>query len=82
MILPASRRERLSSNNLNEAETPRTFKGFGLFFILVTTNCDFEFQMVLVDNKPVGVIVIRSAMNQPVTFEKTEYIRIGSYTKK
>lgn len=30
----------------------------------------------------VGVLTIQKAVNYPVAFEKTEYIRIGSYTKK
>ena len=36
---------------------------------------------MIMGGKTVGVIVIRAAMNLPVTFEKQEYIRIGSYTK-
>jgi hypothetical protein len=38
MILRVSRLERLNWNNFKEAETPRKIKGFGLFFILVTTK--------------------------------------------
>ena len=30
----------------------------------------------------VGVLIIYRAANQTVMFEKTDYIRVGSYTKK
>ena len=30
----------------------------------------------------VGVLIIRKAINQPISFQKTEFVRIGSYTKK
>lgn len=32
--------------------------------------------------KVVGVLIIYRAANQTVTFEKVDYIRVGSYTKK
>lgn len=34
------------------------------------------------NDKNVGVPIIYRAVNQTVTFEKTDYIRVGSYTKK
>lgn len=34
------------------------------------------------NDKNVGVLIIYRAVNQTVTFEKTDYIRVGSYTKK
>ena len=34
------------------------------------------------NNKTVGVLIIYSATNQTVMFEKADYIRVGSYTKK
>ena len=34
------------------------------------------------DGEIVGVMTIKAAENLPITFEKQEYIRIGSYTKK
>ncbi len=49
---------------------------------LLSSNADFEFSSVDVNNKKVGVLIIYSATNQTVMFEKVDYIRIGSYTKK
>ena len=34
------------------------------------------------NDKNVGVLIIYRAVNQTVTFEKTDYIRVGSCTKK
>ena len=49
---------------------------------LLSQNADFEFQPVLINGKRVGVMTIQPAVMQPVAFEKTAYIRVGSYTKK
>lgn len=49
---------------------------------LLTKNADFEFYNVTMNNLQVGVLIIYSATNQTVMFEKVDYIRIGSYTKK
>lgn len=49
---------------------------------LMSKNTDFEFHSVSMNNKTVGVLIIYRAANQTVTFEKVDYIRIGSYTKK
>ncbi len=49
--------------------------------MMLSKNADFEFHTVELDNKTVGLMIVQRAMNQPVTFEKAEYIRIGSYTK-
>ncbi len=49
---------------------------------LLSQNADFEYQMVKVNDKNVGIIIIRPASAQPVTFAKNAYIRVGSYTKK
>ncbi len=49
---------------------------------LLSKNADFEFHTVSMNNMNVGVLIIYSAVNQTVTFEKTDYVRIGSYTKK
>lgn len=54
---------------------------------LLSSNAEFEFhkvkmhddEMNLVD---VGVLIIHKAMNHTVTFQKIEFIRVGSYTKK
>lgn len=49
---------------------------------LLSKNADFEFHSVPVNGKTVGVLIIYRAANQTVTFEKVDYIRVGSYTKK
>lgn len=49
---------------------------------LLSRNADFEFHSVPIDDKVVGVLIIYRATNQTVTFERVDYIRIGSYTKK
>lgn len=49
---------------------------------LLSPNADFEFHNVLISDKNVGVLIIYRAVNQTVTFERTDYIRVGSYTKK
>lgn len=49
---------------------------------LLSKNADFEYQTVEMDNVTVGVMKIQCATSQPVTFQKNEYIRVGSYTKK
>lgn len=49
---------------------------------MLSKNADFEFYMVDVNNKSVGVLIIHRAVNQTVMFEKVDYIRIGSYTKR
>lgn len=48
----------------------------------LSRNADFEFHLVDMNGKSVVVLIIYKATNQPVMFEKTEYIRVGSYTKK
>ena len=49
---------------------------------LLSDNAEFEFDSVATPKGTVGVLTIQKATNYPVAFEKTEYIRIGSYTKK
>lgn len=49
---------------------------------LLSQNADFEFHTVSVNDKKVGVLIIYKATNQTVAFEKVDYIRVGSYTKK
>lgn len=49
---------------------------------LLSKNADFEFHMVQIDGKDVGVLIIYRAANQTVMFEKIDYVRVGSYTKK
>lgn len=49
---------------------------------LLSKNADFEFYDTEVDGKHVELIRIHKALNEPVAFQKTDYIRSGSYTKK
>ena len=49
---------------------------------MLSNNTEFTFQSGKVNNKNVGVLIIYKAANQTVMFQKTDYIRIGSYTKK
>ena len=49
---------------------------------LLSRNADFEFHSVPMDDKIVGLLIIYRATNQTVTFEKVDYIRVGSYTKR
>lgn len=49
---------------------------------LLSDNAEFEFTSVSTPKGTVGVLTIQKAAIYPVTFEKTEFIRIGSYTKK
>lgn len=49
---------------------------------LLSSNCEFEFHDVNMNNKMVVVLIIYRATYQTVTFKKVDYIRVGSYTKK
>ena len=49
---------------------------------LLSKNADFIFQAADIDGKHVELIIISKANGTPVAFEKTDYIRSGSYTKK
>ena len=49
---------------------------------LLSKNADFDFQSVDVDGKHVEIIIIAKAAGVPVSFEKIDYVRVGSYTKK
>lgn len=49
---------------------------------LLSKNADFSFESTDIEGKHVEIIVISKAMNLPVMFEKIDYIRVGSYTKK
>ncbi len=48
----------------------------------LSRNADFEYQRVQKGDVSIGILIIKNAIAQPVTFKKTEYIRVGSYTKK
>lgn len=49
---------------------------------LLSQNVEFEFHSVKMYNKNVGVLIIYKATNQTVMFERVDYIKSGSYTKK
>lgn len=49
---------------------------------LLSKNADFEMHSVDIDGKHVEMLVISKAVGNPVAFEKIDYIRVGSYTKK
>ena len=49
---------------------------------LLSENADFDFKDIEIEHKKVGILIVYSAIAIPVKFEKTGYIRIGSYTKK
>lgn len=49
---------------------------------MLSKNADFEFLDTEVDGKHVEIIKIHKALSEPVAFEKIDYIRSGSYTKK
>lgn len=49
---------------------------------LLSPNADFEMHSVEINGKHIEILVISKAVGVPVTFEKVDYIRVGSYTKK
>jgi predicted HTH transcriptional regulator len=49
---------------------------------LLSKNADFSFNSVDIDGKHVEIIIITKSLGLPVTFEKIDYIRSGSYTKR
>ena len=49
---------------------------------MLSKNADFEIQSIDIDGKHIEMLIISKAAGVPVTFEKVDYIRIGSYTKK
>ena len=49
---------------------------------MLSTNADFEYKAVDMPEGHVGILIIYKATNVPVTFQKIDYIRVGSYTKK
>lgn len=49
---------------------------------LLSKNTEFEFHTVQINGLSVGVMIISKAFNHTVSFEKIDYIRCGSYTKR
>lgn len=50
--------------------------------VSLSRNADFELGETQIDGKHVEIMRIHKAMNEPVAFQKGEYIRSGSYTKR
>ena len=48
---------------------------------MLSDNADFEWDNFLYNGKNICILIINKAINQPVMFQKTEYIREGSHTK-
>lgn len=49
---------------------------------LLSKNADFEFLDTELEGKHIEILRVHKALNEPVAFEKIDYIRSGSYTKK
>ena len=49
---------------------------------LLEPKIDFQFFSVEIDEKPVVLLEISRSARQPVRFQNTEFLRVGSYTKK
>lgn len=49
---------------------------------LLSDNASFEFKQIAIDGRSIGILIIDRAMIRTVAFEKVDYIRVGSYTKK
>lgn len=49
---------------------------------MLSDNVDFRYSTIEIQGKNVGVMTITAAIGYPVSFQGTEYIRVGSYTKK
>lgn len=49
---------------------------------MLSKNADFEYYDAEIDGNHVELIRIHKALNEPVSFQKVDYIRSGSYTKK
>lgn len=49
---------------------------------MLSKNTDFDYHLLDIEGKKVGVLKIYKATNQTVSFEKMDYIRVGSSTKK
>ena len=54
---------------------------------LISKNADFKFQTIYMkdkknNKKSIVVLTIHKSTSQPVTFKKTAYIKVGTYTKK
>lgn len=50
--------------------------------VKLSRNADFEIHSVNIEGKHVEVLIISKAAGTPVSFDRIEYIRVGSCTKK
>ena len=48
----------------------------------LSRNVDFKYELVEINGKCVGVLSISAAVGYPVSFQKHDYIRFGSITRK
>lgn len=49
---------------------------------LLSDNAEIDFHHAVIDDKHVVLLRIGKAVNRPVTFKKTTFIRVGGYTKR
>lgn len=49
---------------------------------MLSPHVEFEFHDVTIEDKHVVILIIYKATHHPVAFQKVDYIRVGSYTKK
>ncbi len=49
---------------------------------MLSSNAEFEFHSIDLDDYKVVILIICAANSRTVMFQKVDYIRIGSYTKK
>lgn len=49
---------------------------------MLSKNADFQIQSIDINGKHIEMLIISKAAGVPVTFEKVDYVRVGSYTKK
>ena len=48
----------------------------------LSRNVDFNFETTTVQGKRIGVLSVTAAVGYPVSFQKNDYIRLGSITRK
>lgn len=48
----------------------------------LSRNADFQFDVVYIGGKRVGILTISAAVGYPVSFQKNDYIRFGSINRK
>ncbi|WEV72388.1 ATP-binding protein [Bifidobacterium sp. ESL0790] len=49
---------------------------------LLSDNAEIDFLNTKIADSPMVILRVGKAVNRPVTFKKTAYVRVGSYTKK